>query len=98
MSSKTRKTPVAYKPFTMVSGLLAGVVANALFKQVWTRAAKDARVPDPSDPLETWGRLVLAAALEGVTFALVKVIADRGAASMFSRTTGTWPGEDDPDN
>jgi len=91
--SAARKTPIAYRPFTMVSGLLAGVVANAAFKALWTRVAADSRVPDPGDPLETWGRLLLAATLEGVTFAVVKVTADRVAAGVFNRASGSWPGQ-----
>lgn len=90
---KSKKTPLAYKPFTIISGLLAGAVANALFTRVWRKVGKGGPVPDPTDPLETWGRLALGAAIEGVTFALIKVAADRGAAIMFNRTTGTWPGE-----
>ena len=90
---KSRKTPIAYKPFTIISGLLAGAVANAIFTRVWRKVSKGDQVPDPTDPMETWRRLALGAAIEGVTFALIKVAADRGAAVMFSRTTGTWPGE-----
>lgn len=94
MSSKGKKTPLAFKPFSIISGIAAGAVANAVFKQVWTRVSSDPIVPDPTDPAETWGRLLLAAAIEGVTFAVVKVAADRAAAALYGRTAGIWPGEE----
>lgn len=94
MSSKGKKTPLAFKPFSIISGIAAGAIANAVFKQVWTRVSDDPIVPDPTDPAETWGRLLLAAAIEGLTFALVKVAADRGAAALYGRTAGIWPGEE----
>lgn len=94
MSPKGKKTPLAFKPFSILSGIAAGAVANAVFKQIWTRVSDDAIVPDPTDPAETWGRLLLAAAIEGVTFALVKVAADRAAAALYGKTAGVWPGEE----
>jgi hypothetical protein len=94
VSPKGKKTPLAFKPFSIISGIAAGAIANAVFKQVWTRVSKDDLVPDPTDPAETWGRLLLASAIQGLTFAVIKVAADRGAAALYGKTAGVWPGEE----
>jgi hypothetical protein len=36
----------------------------------------------------------VAAALQGATFAMIRAVADRGAAEGTRKLTGVWPGED----
>ena len=38
--------------------------------------------------------MLIAAALEGAIFALVKAVLQRGAADATRKLTGYWPGED----
>jgi hypothetical protein len=41
--------------------------------------------------------LVAALLFEGAIFRLVKGLTDHGARRAFARTTGTWPGEEEPE-
>jgi hypothetical protein len=42
----------------------------------------------------TLGKILLAAALEGAIFAVVRALIDRGGARGYQKITGTWPGDD----
>jgi predicted metal-dependent enzyme (double-stranded beta helix superfamily) len=82
---------VAYKPVGMLLGIGAGIVAGAIFKQVWKIAAGDDEAPDATDEERGWGEILAAAALQGAIFAVVKAAVDRGGASGVRRLTGRWP-------
>jgi hypothetical protein len=87
-----RMSKVLYKPFGMAAGALGGVVAGAIFKQVWKRVGKDERdAPDATDEDRSWGEVLAAAGLQGLIFALVKAVVDRGGAAGVRRLTGIWP-------
>lgn len=45
----------------------------------------------------SWGKLVLATAVQGAIFRAVKAVVTRAGAVGYSRVTGTWPGEIEPD-
>lgn len=85
---------VLYRPVGLASSVAGGVVAGAIFKQVWKRAAPG-RHRDPPSALETdypLRQILLAAALQGVIFSVVKTLIDRQGARIFERATGEWPG------
>jgi hypothetical protein len=82
-----------YKPVGMLFGILGGMLAAAIFKQVWklvTGGGDDA--PDATDEERGWREVLPAAALQGAIFAVVKAAVDRGGATGVRRLTGTWPG------
>lgn len=86
---------ILYRPVGLVSSVLGGVIAGALFKQVWHRAAPGDK-PDPPGALESeypLRQVLVAAALQGAIFAVVKTAIDRGGARAFERWTGEWPGD-----
>lgn len=87
---KTSK--ILYKPVGLALGAVSGVVASALFKQAWKTLRHDDDAPDATDEERTWSEVVLAAALQGAIFAVVKAAVDRGGATATRRLTGTWPG------
>ena len=82
-----------YKPFSIVAGVLGGILAGVIFKQVWKLAAREDEAPDSTDVQKGWGEVLIAATLQGAIFALVKAAVDRGAAEATLRLTGIWPGE-----
>ena len=91
-TSKTAK--VLYRPVGLVSSVAGGLIANALFSQVWRRAAPGGR-NDPPDALDTEHRLpeiLAAAAVQGIIFSVTKTVIDRAGARMFQRWSGEWPG------
>jgi Protein of unknown function (DUF4235) len=85
---------VMYKPVSLAASVLSGLVAGAVFKRVWQVAAREDDAPQATDADRGWREVLLAAALQGAIFAVVKAAVDRGAAEGTRRLTGTWPGED----
>lgn len=83
---------LVYKPVGMAVGALGGVLAGAVFKQVWKRLADEEDAPDATDEQRTWREVLVSAALQGAIFAGVKAAVDRGGATAVRRLTGTWPG------
>ena len=83
-----------YKPTGMLVSVLGGVVAGAVFKRVWKVAAREDDAPKATDAQRGWREILLAAALQGAIFAVVKAAVDRGAAAGTRRLTGVWPGDE----
>ena len=93
---KQTSTPAKwlYRPVGLASSMLAGVVASAVFRQVWKRVAHGAEA-DPPRPLESeypLKEILAAAAVQGIIFSVVRALVDRGGARAFERVTGSWPG------
>ncbi|GAA4883353.1 DUF4235 domain-containing protein [Kitasatospora terrestris] len=83
---------ILYKPFGLLAGALGGVVAGAVFKRLWAVLGHEDEAPEATDQDRTWREVLLAAALQGAVFALVRAVIDRGGAAGVRRVTGTWPG------
>lgn len=80
-----------YKPFGIIIGLLAGVLSKKVFEALW--GVFDNEEPPKPTTLDTsWGKVVGAAAVQGVTFKVTRAVVDRGAAKGFYGLTGAWPG------
>jgi predicted metal-dependent enzyme (double-stranded beta helix superfamily) len=82
-----------YKPVGMLVSVLGGVLAGAIFKRVWKVAAGEDDAPKATDARRGWREVLLAAALQGMIFAVVKAAVDRGAAAGTRKLTGVWPGD-----
>ncbi len=85
---------VFYKPVGLAVSVTGGILAGMVFKQVWKSIAGEDEAPEATDANRGWGEVILAAALQGAIFAVVKAIIDRGGATGFRRLTGTWPGDE----
>jgi hypothetical protein len=83
-----------YKPVSILVSLLAGVLATAIFKKVWKAVSGEEETPNPVDSRRGFGEVLVAAALQGAIFSLVRAAVSRGAAEGTRRLTGYWPGED----
>lgn len=90
----TATAKILYRPVGLVSSILGGLVASAIFKQVWKRASPGDK-PDPPTALQTeypFKEILLAAAVQGLIYSLVKTVIDRQGARVFEKWTGEWPG------
>lgn len=87
---------VLFIPVSVGAGLLAGFVGKKAFDQVWGLIDEE-EPPDAKHRDVSWGRLLLAGAIQGAIFRAVKEAADHAARRGFYRTTGSWPGEKQPD-
>ncbi|PWK86242.1 uncharacterized protein DUF4235 [Lentzea atacamensis] len=84
-----------YRPLGMLFGALGGFVATAIFGQVWKVVAGDKEAPSATMRNRSWREVLLAAALQGAIFGLVKAAIDRGGAKGYQKLTGKWPGDEE---
>jgi predicted metal-dependent enzyme (double-stranded beta helix superfamily) len=84
-----------FKPLSLLVSVLSGILAGAIFKKVWQLAAGEDEAPEATDAQRGWREILLAAALHGAIFALVKAAVDRGAAVGTRKLLGVWPGDDE---
>jgi hypothetical protein len=85
-------TKLLYRPVGLIAGAGAGVLASFMFKKVWRLAAGDDGAPDALDEERGWSEILIAAALQGAIFAIVKATVDRASAEGVRKLTGSWPG------
>jgi Protein of unknown function (DUF4235) len=85
-----------YKPFGTVAGIVSGMIAGAVFKQIWKVVAHEENAPNAKDANRGWVEVVSAAAIQGAVFGAVKAAVDRAGAVGYSRVTGVWPGDTNP--
>jgi len=83
---------LVYKPIGLGGSVLAATAAAAVFKQIWRRIADEDDAPDALQSEYSLPKILLAAAIQGLIFAVVKALVDRGGAKVFEKLTGAWPG------
>lgn len=86
-----KASKIAYKPVGIVLGMIGGSLAGVIFRQVWKVVAHEEDAPDATDEDRAWREVLLAAAVQGAIFAVVKAAVDRSGAAGVRRLTGTWP-------
>jgi hypothetical protein len=72
------KTGLLYKPVGLGLGLAGGLLAGAIFKQVWKAVTGDPEAPDATDEEYGWGEVLAAAALQGAIVGGVKAALNHG--------------------
>ncbi|MEU6147799.1 DUF4235 domain-containing protein [Streptomyces sp. NPDC047081] len=93
-AKKKLKLPLAYKPLGFAMGWLSGAVAGLAFRKTWMAIRHEEDAPDALDRDRGWGEILLAAAVQGAIFAVVRSAVDRGGAKAIERSTGVWPTDD----
>ncbi len=84
---------LAYRPIGLIAGIAAGAVSGAIFKQVWKKVANKDDAPDALQSEYSMREVILSAAIQGALFAATKAAIDRAGARVFTRMTGSWPGD-----
>jgi hypothetical protein len=85
-----------FMPFSIAGGLAAGAIGKKIFDAIWG-AIDDEEAPEPKHREIPVVKLVLALAIQGAIFRLVRGMADHGMRRGFAQLTGAWPGEERPD-
>jgi hypothetical protein len=85
-----------FLPVSLGTGLVAGLIGKKVFGAIWG-LIDDEEPPKAEhrnvDPV----KLVLALAIDGAVFALIRGLVDHGSRRAFTRVTGSWPGEEEPE-
>jgi hypothetical protein len=85
-----------YKPLGLFLGILSGIAGKKLFDFAWTKI-DDEEPPKGTTQQAPWGKILAAAALQGMIFKSTRVVIDRYGAKGWYYLTGSWPGEKQPD-
>ena len=72
-----------YKPMSLATSVLGGIAAGAVFGQIWKRISDDESAPDPKDLERSNTEVLVAAALQGLVFGLVRAAVDRAGARGY---------------
>lgn len=83
-------------PVSVGSGLLAGLIGKKLFSVIWG-LIDDQDPPKPEHRDIHTGKLLVALTLEGATFSLIRGIVNHGSRHAYTRLTGSWPGDEQPE-
>ena len=85
-----------FTPFSVLLGLLAGIVGQKIFEKIWG-LVDDQEPPSPEHREFSWPKLIAALLVEGAIFRLLKGVTDHSARRAFAKATGSWPGEEAPE-
>ncbi|MFC4533513.1 DUF4235 domain-containing protein [Sphaerisporangium dianthi] len=83
---------LAYRSVGALSGMAGGFLSSLIFKQVWKLMAGKDDAPQATSKEYGWGEVLIAAAVQGAIFGLVKAAIDRASAETVQSATGEWPG------
>jgi hypothetical protein len=85
-----------FAPFSIMAGLVAGIIGRKAFEQVWGLIDKE-EPPSPKHREISVVKMAAALALEGAIFRMVRGLADHWFRRTFARVMGKWPGEERPE-
>jgi len=85
-----------FMPFSIAAGLIAGFLSKKIFDGIW-RLFDDQEAPEAEHREISILKLALALAIEGAIFRGVRGVVDHSARRGFQRVTGSWPGDEAPE-
>ncbi|MCW2563981.1 MAG: hypothetical protein QOE30_5635 [Mycobacterium sp.] len=84
----SRTTKALYVPLSVAASVAGGLLAGAVFNQLWRRIDDSAQQPpDPKDLDRPAAAALSAAALQGLIFGLVRAAVDRAGARAYRAIT-----------
>ncbi|MBX7434761.1 DUF4235 domain-containing protein [Mycobacterium sp. Y57] len=79
-----------YTPLSTAASIAGGLLAGAVFGQIWKRVG-EAEPPDPQDLKQPLSAVMIAAALQGVTWGIVRAAVQRAGAHGYRAVTAEPP-------
>ena len=89
MAQRTQK--LAWRVIGGISGLAAAALTRQLLARVWRAGKHDDPPANPASAETSWPDAVTWAAVTGVALGIARLVALRGAAAGWRRTTGALP-------
>jgi Protein of unknown function (DUF4235) len=81
-----------YKPLSLVSSVVGGLLAGKIFTEIWQRInPSDEEPPEPQDLNRSTREAFVAAAVQGLIVGLVRAALARGQAKGFAALTDEDP-------
>ncbi|AMO59734.1 integral membrane protein [Mycolicibacterium phlei] len=81
-----------YKPLSIATGVAGGLLASKIFTEVWQRVSPDDQEPpEPRDLTRSTREALIAAAVQGLIFGLVRAAVDRAGAKSYRALTHEDP-------
>lgn len=88
--SKVART--LYTPLSVATGVGGGLLAGAIFGQIWKRIGdNDPEPPDPKDLTQSMKTVIVAAAAQGLIAGLVRALLQRAGARGYRAMTHELP-------
>ncbi len=79
---------VTYELVTLASGVLGGALAGAVFNRIWCAVSGAKQAPEPTELDRSIREVLIAGALQGALFGLVKAAVGRLTATGYQRFAG----------
>jgi Protein of unknown function (DUF4235) len=80
-----------YRLLSLLVSVLGGVLAGAVFKKVWAVVSGEEEAPEATSSEYSTQEVLVAAAVQGAIFAVVKAAVDRASAKGLKKITGMDP-------
>ena len=85
-----------YKPIGIILGIMGGIAGRQAFNFVWTKISEE-EPPEATTKNASLRSILAAIAVQGMIFAVVRGMINRGGAKAWYYLTGAWPGEKHPE-
>ncbi|MBV8964679.1 MAG: DUF4235 domain-containing protein [Mycobacteriaceae bacterium] len=87
----SESSKITYRALSIATSVAGGVLAGAVFNQIWKQVGDSDEAPDPKDLRQSTRDVLMAAALQGLTFGLVRAAVDRASARGYHAVTHENP-------
>lgn len=85
------KDDILWKATGVGCGVGAGIATRMILVALWRRITGRRPPENPAGPDTTWVEALTWAAASGVTVAVMRMVAERGAAGAWKAATGSYP-------
>jgi hypothetical protein len=89
-------TKLLFIPFSVLGGIIAGALSKKTFEALWG-VFDDDEAPEPKYRDISLKKLIPALVLQGAIFRAIRGLFDHGTRQAFQRLTGSWPGDERPE-
>jgi Protein of unknown function (DUF4235) len=85
------RSEITYELVSLVSGVLGGALAGAIFNRLWRAVSDEDEAPEPTALDRNIREVLVAGAVQGAVFGLIKAALGRIAAKGYRQFTGKAP-------